>query len=83
MKATYGKLIDCVLSSIEISRRGYEFYNQYIIKSKNIKKNIIQPDINDFKNNWIQSLEELNLNCLEINPIELYNSIKTKKYYQI
>lgn len=72
-------LDDCVLSSIEISRRGYEFYNQYIIKSKNIKKNIIQPDINDFKNNWIQSLEELNLNCLEINPIELYNSIKTKK----
>jgi len=39
-------LPDPVLSSIEISRRGYEFYNQYVIKIKNIKKNIIQPEIN-------------------------------------
>ena len=70
---------DAILSSIEIGRRGYEFYNQYISKTKEIKKNIIQLDINDFKINWRQSLEELSLTNLNINPIKLYNSIKTKK----
>ena len=34
------KLPDMVLASIEIGRRGYEFYNQYISKTKEIKKNI-------------------------------------------
>ena len=42
-------LPDMILASIEISRRGYEFYNQYITKLKNIKKNIIQPDLSKFK----------------------------------
>ena len=44
-----------------------------------MEKNIIQPDINDFKINWRQSLEELSLTDFNINPINLYNSIKTKK----
>ena len=30
-----------VLASIEIGRRGYEFFNQYISKVKEIKKNIV------------------------------------------
>ena len=38
-------LPDMVLASIEIGRRAYEFYNQYISKTKQQKKNIVQPDI--------------------------------------
>ena len=50
-----------VLASIEIGRRGYEFYNQYIIKTKEIKKNVIIPEIKDFYDRWIKSLEEFKL----------------------
>ena len=39
---------DMVLASIEIGRRGYEYSNQYIDKTKNKKKNIVFPDISDF-----------------------------------
>jgi hypothetical protein len=35
---------DMCLSAFEISRRTHEWYHQYIIKDKNIKKNIIFPD---------------------------------------
>ena len=72
-----------VLSSIEIGRRGYEFYNQYIIKTKNIKKNIIQPDINDFIIFYKMSLEELNINFNEIDLIKLYSFIKSKKEHPL
>ena len=72
-----------VLSSIEIGRRGYEFYNQYITKTKNIKKNIIQPDINDFINFYKMSLEELNIEFNKNNLIKLYNLIKSKKDHPI
>ena len=72
-------LPDMCLSAIEISRRGYEYYNQYILKTKEIKKNIINPDIKDFKKQLEKSLEEFDLlldgTCLS----ELYYSIKTKK----
>ena len=54
-------LPDPILASIEISRRGYEFYNQYITKLKNIKKNIIQPDLTKFKQLYLKSLEEFKL----------------------
>ena len=50
-----------ILASIEIGRRGYEFYNQYIVKTKEIKKNIIQPDLNLFNDLVIKSLEEFNI----------------------
>ena len=67
------------LSAIEISRRGYEYYNQYILKTKEIKKNIINPDIKDFKRQLEKSLEEFDL-LFEISCLsELYYSIKTKK----
>lgn len=72
-------LPDMCLSAIEISRRGYEYCNQYILKTKEIKKNIINPDIKDFKKQLEKSLEEFDLlfdgTCLS----ELYYSIKTKK----
>ena len=57
----YFNLPDPILASIEISRRGYEFYNQYITKVKEIKKNIIQPKIDQFRDFWVKSLEEFNL----------------------
>ena len=68
-----------ILSSIEISRRGYEYFNQYIIKQKEQKKNIIQPNINDFIKFWRMSMEELRLEFSGTSLIELYNFIKSKK----
>ena len=67
------------LAAIEISRRGYEYYNQHITKTKQIKKNIINPDINDFRKQLEKSLEEFDLLFDGINLSELYYSIKTEK----
>ena len=50
-----------ILASIELGRRAYEFYNQYISQIKEQKKNIIQPDIKLFNNLVIKSLEEFNI----------------------
>ena len=55
------KLPDMTLSSIEIGRRCYEFKSQYIDKTKAKRKNIILPDINDFNDRYIKSLEEFNI----------------------
>ena len=49
-------LPDMVLASIEIGRRGYEFYNQYISKTKDIKKNIVRPNLTMFNKLYIKSL---------------------------
>ena len=72
-------LPDMVLSSIEISRRAYEFYNQYVIKTKNTKKNIIQPLVSDFKDLIIKSLEEFNINEKFESLIDLYYFFKKSK----
>ena len=50
-----------VLASIELGRRAYEYYNQYITRTKEIKKNIIHPDLKIFNDFYIKSLEEFNL----------------------
>ena len=68
-----------ILSSIEISRRGYEYFNQYISQTKEQKKNIIQPNINDFIKFWRMSMEELRLEFNGSSLIELYNFIKSEK----
>lgn len=73
-------LPDMVLSSIEISRRAYEFYNQYVVKTKNIKKNIVQPDVSDFKNLIIKSLEEFNINEKFDSLVDLYYFFKKMKF---
>ena len=52
-------LPDMILSSIEIGRRAYEFYNQYISKVKEIKKNIVRPNLSMFQR--LYSLEEFKL----------------------
>ena len=71
---------DMVLASIELSRRGYEFYNQYISKTKEIKKNIIQPNIKLFNEFYIKSLEEFNIKGEQFkNLIEIYYFLKKSK----
>ena len=70
---------DMVLASIEISRRCYEYYNQYISLTKEQKKNIIQPDVKDFIKFWRMSMEELRLEFSGSSLIELYNFIKSEK----
>ena len=75
-------LPDPILASIEISRRGYEFYNQYISKTKEIKKNIIQPKIDQFRNFFVKSLEEFNLedNWLDFKSLYIYFKKSKFKY---
>ena len=68
-----------VLASIEIGRRGYEFYNQYISKTKEIKKNIIKPDLNMFNRLYLKSLEEFKLQSTYKDLIELYYFFKKSK----
>ena len=72
-------LPDMVLSSIEISRRAYEFNCQYITKTKNIKKNIVQPNILDFKDLIIKSLEEFNINEKFDSLVDIYYFFKKSK----
>ena len=72
-------LPDMIISSIEISRRGYEFYNQYVIKTKNIKKNIIQPNVSDFNDLIIKSLEEFNINEKFESLVDIYYFFKKSK----
>ena len=68
-----------ILASIELSRRGYEYFNQYISRVKEIKKNIVQPNISDFNKFWKMAMEELKLEFNGTSLIELYNFIKSKK----
>ena len=72
-------LPDMVLASIEIGRRGYEFYNQYISKTKEIKKNIVRPNLSMFQKLYLKSLEEFNLQPIYKDLIELYYFFKKSK----
>ena len=70
------KLPDFVLASIEISRRGYEFNHQYILKDKDKKKNIVQGNFDEDKVVYTQSLEELGINETFSSFKELYDKVK-------
>ena len=72
-------LPDPILSSIEIGRRGYEFYNQYVTKVKEIKRNIIQPDYNKFNYLITKSLEEFGLLNEFSSLVEIYCLLKKSK----
>ena len=75
---------DMVLASIEIGRRGYEYSNQYIDKTKNKKKNIVFPDIFDFNDFYAKSLEEFSIKEKPDNMLILYSYIKnTKMTYRV
>ena len=72
-------LPDMVLASIEIGRRAYEFYNQYISKTKEIKKNIVRPNLSMFNKLYLKSLEEFKLQPTYKDLIELYYFFKKSK----
>ena len=72
-------LPDMILASIEIGRRGYEFYNQYISKTKEIKKNIVRPNLSMFQKLYLKSLEEFKLQPIYKDLIELYYFFKKSK----
>ena len=73
------KLFDPILSSIEISRRGYEFNHQYILKDKEQKKNIVFGNFDEDKVVYAQSLEELGISEQFSSFQELYDIIKKSK----
>ena len=73
------KLFDPCLSSIEISRRGYEFNHQYILKDKDKKKNIVQGNFDEDKVVYAQSLEELGISEQFSSFKELYDKVKKSK----
>lgn len=72
------KLPDMTLASIEIGRRCYEFKIQYIDK-KYKKKNIILPDVDDFNDRYIKSLEEFNIPGEIKDLVNIYNFLKKSK----
>lgn len=71
-------LPDMTLASIEIGRRCYEFKTQYIDK-KYKKKNIILPDVNDFNDRYVKSLEEFNIPGEIKDLVKIYNFLKKSK----
>lgn len=76
-------LPDMCLAAFEISRRVYEFYNQYITKIKQQKKNIIFPIIDKFKRFYMTSLEEFHIDD-NLTLQEIYSSFKkVKKTYRL
>ena len=70
------RLPDMCLSAIEISRRGYEFYHQWIAKDKEKDKNVIFDNSVYALNRIRKSLEELDYSGEFIGLPELYNSLK-------
>ena len=72
-------LPDMVLSSIEIGRRAFEFYNQYITKNFEIRKNIVRLSLVDFRELYLKSLEEFELQPVYKDLIELYYFFKKSK----
>ena len=73
------KLPDMILSSIEISRRCYEFYHQYIIEDKEKTKNIILNSSSNIKSLIDISLEELAIIVSWTDIKDLYYKLKKMK----
>lgn len=71
-------LPDMCLSALEIGRRNYEFNHQYLLKDKDIEKNIVLNNSQEFISNAKQSLEELGLH-LDINLVDLKQVFKEVK----
>ena len=72
-------LPDMCLSSIEIGRRAYEFYHQYVLKDKSKDKNIIFDKLENVQNRVEKSLEELDYKGIFSNLKDLYYSLKKVK----
>ena len=65
-------LPDPILASIELGRRGYEFNAQYIEKSKEKSKTIVQPSLKKFDDLIHKSLEEFGIKENFKDLIDLY-----------
>lgn len=70
------KLPDPILASIEIGRRGYEFNAQYIEKTKEKSKTIVQPSLLKFNDLIAKSLEEFGIKENFKDLINLYYLFK-------
>ena len=66
------------LSALEIGRRGYAFNHQYLLKDKDIEKNIVLNNSQKFISNAKQSLEELGLH-LDVDLVDLKQIFKEVK----
>ena len=73
------KLPDMTLASIEIGRRCYEFKVQYIDKTEDKRKNIVLPNVDDFNDRYIKSLEEFNIPGEIKDLVGVYNFLKKSK----
>ena len=73
------QLPDYVLASIEISRRGYEFYHQYILKDKKMEKNIVFGNYEKDLNLYYLSLEEIGIRESFNSFAEMYSFVKNSK----
>ena len=73
------KLPDPCLASIEIGRRGYEFYHQYVVKDKEKEKNIIFDKLENVKDRIAESLEEFDYSDTFESLSDLYYKIKKRK----
>ena len=69
-------LPDPILASIELGRRGYEFNAQYIEKSKEKSKTIVQPSLKKFDDLIHKSLEEFGIKENFKDLIDLYYLFK-------
>ena len=65
-------LPDPILASIELGRRGYEFNAQYIEKTKEKSKTIVQPSLQKFDDLVSKSLEEFGIKESFKDLIDLY-----------
>lgn len=73
-------LPDMCLSSIEIGRRGYEFYHQYILEDRKPQKNIIFDTSEMAKTKILQALEALQYPGSFTSIYDLYSDlVKTRK----
>ena len=73
------KLPDPCLASIEIGRRAYEFYHQYVVKDKEKTKNIIFDKLENVKDRIVKSLEELGYSDTFESLSDLYYKLKKRK----
>ena len=73
------QLPDYILASIEISRRAYEFYHQYILKDKKIEKNIVFGNYEKDLNLYYLSLEEIGIRESFNSFAEMYSFVKNSK----
>ena len=73
------KLPDPCLASIEIGRRGYEFYHQYVVKDKEKIKNIIFDKLENVKDRITKSLEEFGYSDTFESLSDLYYKLKKRK----